>query len=479
MTLSSQFARVDGGMRTWRSDQILEIGRPQPLEDRSTFVDSASCRNTAGRIEVSFSKGAKYMHDADSLPPPKKRLALFFDGTWNSPENNTNVWRLYLMLASHGAEGLAQECYYDEGVGTYWYDRLSGGAFGAGLSENVRSGYRWLMEHYEYGDEIYLFGFSRGAFTARSLAGIIARCGLLKSDAPMSFWDVFERYRKGELVRPIYKLKYLQSQGETEFDFEEKVLLSRAWYHPKLIKMVGVWDTVGSLGVPLGNIKGISRRRLRFHNTNLSKVVEHSYQALALDEHRKPYWAMLWTNFVPDHPDPASAFQFDDRIVEQRWFSGAHCNVGGGYQHDLMPQRPLAWLQEKASAAGLGFRCLVQVTDEDYDFSPRDSYAEFLHGAYRLLTLGRPYVRWVQSEPVKKKGGIVETVNERIDRSVFRRCQLCPGYRPLSLLEWADRKKLSICGILDSLDNYQHLWAPCTTRGIDSPLGRATKSLGS
>src|SRR2546427_305301 len=122
-------------------------------------------------------------------PKPGKRLALFFDGTWNKPENNTNVWRLALMLADKGEDGVPQEKFYDEGVGTHLLDRFTGGAFGYGLSENVRVGYRWLMERYNPGDEIFLFGFSRGAFTARSLAGVIARCGLLKPDATVGELD--------------------------------------------------------------------------------------------------------------------------------------------------------------------------------------------------------------------------------------------------------------------------------------------------
>ena len=121
-------------------------------------------------------------------PTTRKRLTLFYDGTWNEPEDNTNVWRLNLMLADSSGDGLVQKTFYDEGVGTHWYDRLSGGMFGSGLSENIRQGYRWLMENYNDGDEIFVFGFSRGAFTARSLVGMIARCGLLKPEAPMSLW---------------------------------------------------------------------------------------------------------------------------------------------------------------------------------------------------------------------------------------------------------------------------------------------------
>jgi uncharacterized protein (DUF2235 family) len=418
------------------------------------------------------------MTDATTSLRPGKRLALFFDGTWNKPENNTNVWRLSLMLGGQGADGVPQMKFYDEGVGTQWYDRLSGGAFGAGLSANVRSGYRWLMEHYDQGDEIFIFGFSRGAFTARSLAGIIARCGLLKPEAPMSFSQLYERYQKGDTVRPIYQLKYLQNQGQTNFDFEEKTLLDHAYYKRNLIKMVGVWDTVGSIGLPFGDIKGISSRTLRFHDTNLSKIVQHSYQALALDEHRKPYWAILWTNFVPDVPNPADVPHVDNRVVEQRWFAGAHCNVGGGYQNDLICQRPLAWLQEKASACGLGFRSTISVVDDDLLMAPRDSYSEFLDGFWKIITLGRRYERWVMSDPVRKEAhwkgttkieaGEVQTVNERIDLSVIRRCQIHQDYRPANLQEWAARKKLNLEAVIKEPEKYSQYWSPVTEFGVEN-----------
>jgi uncharacterized protein (DUF2235 family) len=403
------------------------------------------------------------------LPRPGNRLALFFDGTWNTPENNTNVWRLQLMLADKGEDGVPQLKFYDEGVGTKWFDRLTGGAFGYGLSDNVRGGYRWLMEHYDPGDEIFVFGFSRGAFTARSLTGVIARCGLLKPDAPMSFAQIYERYRRGDTVRPIYRLKYLQKIGETQFDFEEQTILSHCYYQRNFVKMIGVWDTVGTLGIPFGNIPGISRKTLGFHNTHLSKIVQHSYQALALDEFRKPYWAVLWTNFRPAKPNEADAEQVDNRHVEQRWFAGAHCNVGGGYRNDLLPQRPLAWIQEKAAACGLAFRSRVVVTDEDFAMRPCDSYKEFLRDLWKLLTFGKRYVRWVMCSPVQKQAhwkgrrkiedGWVETVNERIDLSVFRRCQLHKDYSPGSLVEWAQRKKLDLSAIIAAPEKFPQYWS--------------------
>lgn len=413
-----------------------------------------------------------------TITPPGKRLALFFDGTWNMPESNTNVWRLSLMLADKGEDGVPQLKFYDEGVGTHWFDRISGGAFGYGLSENARLGYRWLMEHYNPGDEIFVFGFSRGAFTARSLTGVIARCGLLKPDAPMSFMQLYERYQKGDTVRPIYQLKYLQGQGEKNFDFEENILLEYTYYHRNLIKMVGVWDTVGTLGVPLGNIPGFSRHTMGFHNTHLSTLVQNSYQALALDEERQPYWAVLWTNFVPTQPNPADATHTDNRMIEQRWFAGAHCNVGGGYRNDLLPQRPLAWIQGKAHGCGLAFRSETVVNDGDLEMKPRDSYAEFLDGFWKIFK--KRYVRWVMADAVdkpehKKNGqtvpaGRVETVNERIDLSVFLRCQRYGDYRPPNLLEWAKRKELVLEDVIANPGKYPQFIDPVTKPGIESSI---------
>jgi hypothetical protein len=411
-------------------------------------------------------------------PPkrPSKRLAIFFDGTWNKPQSNTNVWRLYLMVAEHDADGRAQRTFYDEGVGTRWYYQLLGGLFGLGLAGNVRLGYRWLMQHYEVGDEVYIFGFSRGAFTARSLAGLIARCGLLKPNAPMGFWDVFARYKKGDAVRTLATLRYQREHGGPPFDLEDKILLENTWYRPNLVKMVGVWDTVGCLGLPFGHISGISRSALRFHDTHLSTTVENSFQALAVDEQRKPYWGILWTQFVASDSRP---MQDDQRFVEQRWFSGAHCNVGGGYREDLVPQRPLAWLQDKATHCGLVFRGSVIPTDDEFGVATRDSYAEFLGGLYRLINWRGRYVRWVQSAPVKKSGGIVHTVNERIDESVFERCRRTKSYRPKSLAEWAQRLKLDLEDVIATPAKWIRYSAPVSRSGVEAentepPMGNGS-----
>jgi uncharacterized protein (DUF2235 family) len=284
---------------------------------------------------------------------------------------------------------------------------------------------------------------------------------------------LFERYRKGDAVKPIYQLIREKDSGRS-VDPEERALLEHARYQRGLVTMVGVWDTVGSIGVPFGNLPGISSRTLKFHNTHLSTVVQHSYQALALDEYRKPYWGILWTVFDPDPPDrDAGSKPLDERMVEQRWFSGAHANVGGGYDRDPLPDRPLAWIQEKARCCGLGFTSRVAVDHRDLEVMPRDSYAEFGKGLWKVVTLGRRYVRWVKSDPVPKRArrtgtrGWVRTVNERIDFSVFQRCQRNLRYRPLSLQEWARRRHVDLEALIANPEPHAALWGAVTQRGIE------------
>jgi len=276
-------------------------------------------------------------------------------------------------------------------------------------------------------------------------------------------------------------LLYLQRKGGATFTPEEQTLLQNTYYHRDLIKMVGVWDTVGSIGIPFGNLPGISSRTLRFHNTHLSTIVQHSYQALALDEQRQPYWAILWTTYTLKTPPAEDSTGSNDRFVEQRWFAGAHANIGGSYENDTLPIRPRGWLQEKASACGLAFKRPTVVTDEDLKQQPRDSYTEFLGGVWKwfgFIKLFQRYVRWVMSDPKEKPehtkngqvipAGTVRTVNERIDPSVFRRCQLYPDYRPTSLKEWAARKLLDLNAVIAAPDKHPQLTAPITQPGIET-----------
>lgn len=380
-----------------------------------------------------------------------KNIALFLDGTWNEPTDNTNVWRAKLMLAAEH-NNKAQLAYYDTGVGTAWFERVRGGAFAKGLSANVSQAYQWLMENYEDGDDVFIFGFSRGAFTARSLAGMIARCGLLQPGAPLTIAKIFERYKSGKEVTPLHSLEHCQRKGKADFSRLERLLLTHSTRIP--IKFIGVWDTVGTLGLPLGNIPGISSGTLKFHHTRPSIIYENFAQALAIDEHRKPYMPVMLFDYIPSHEDPAETIANEAELnarVEQRWFSGAHSNIGGGYEDDLSAQLPLAWMMTKASEAGLSFRRSVDLSGDEHKEPVVDSYAQFMKGAWKFLTLGQRYHREIGRSPANKTGGKIATINEVIDKSVFDRWRANPQYRPKNLVDWAERTGKVIDDLTDDV----------------------------
>ena len=357
-----------------------------------------------------------------------KRIALFLDGTWNNVRDNTNVWRLK-SLCSKTSEQLV---YYSAGVGTQFGERLRGGMFGIGINEEVVSAYEWLVEHYEQDAQLFIFGFSRGAFTARSLAGFISKCGLLKPGSPVSMKQLFERYRKGtaESVRALGKVV------ESELSLEDKWI--KEYSRPIPIWFQGVWDTVGSLGVPIPCVPKVSREDFAFLETDLRINDTHAYHALAIDEHREAFKPTLWMKSTPKQGQTYPPRDLDH--VEQRWFVGAHANVGGGYENDLLAQIPLAWLMSKAIAHGLEFKDSV-VIDGNENLCPiRDSLAEMAHGIYEILTLGRHYYRPIGAEPLGTGNTVTSTINETIDATVFDRWRSDETYRPRNLSDWARRR---------------------------------------
>lgn len=362
---------------------------------------------------------------------PGKRLAMFLDGTWNDPDANTNVWRLYAMTAEHGDDGIRQIRYYDPGVGTRWYDRVIGGMLGWGLSKNVRAAYLWLVQNYDPGDEVFIFGFSRGAYTARSLAGFIMRCGLTHPGAPFSVVEMFDYYRR-QTVRPFHELEYIQKclkdgkplpPGEGPLNTEEQWLLR---YADRIhIHFIGVFDTVGALGIPWGDFPVISRKRNRFHNDRLGVLFDNACHALAVDEHRETFKPTLWTDYAKKGED----FKAVNLKYEQRWFNGAHANVGGGYPRDPLALRPLRWMQDKAHACGLGFRTKAELAPAGEDeIAATDSFSQMMHGLYKFVKRGRRYYRTIQAAPRPvavgtTNEGLSRNTNELVDESVYERCR--------------------------------------------------------
>jgi uncharacterized protein (DUF2235 family) len=364
----------------------------------------------------------------------QKRLAIFLDGTWNDVSSNTNVWRMRALCAATSKDSKPQLVYYDVGVNGFL-----GGVFGQGLDQNIRLAYEWLIENYNDGDEIFIFGFSRGAFTARSLAGLVALEGVLKAGSPIGLAQLFKRYQKGN-EESIWTLKDKEAAGDiSKLTDEEKWLLR--YSQPTKVKMVGVWDTVGSVGVAAGNIPYISRSQFDYLQTGLFLPIQSGYHALAIDEHRSDFAPTLWTVHHYNDPNVKTAPPRLLANVEQRWFVGAHANVGGGYENDLLAQAPLRWMMQKAESHGLSFRSEVSLDGDALKAPIIDSYHSFGEGLYALVSraLNRP----IGPEPHVRENGDTDTnVNETIDASVFERWRADPTYRPINLVEWARRKKV-------------------------------------
>ncbi len=339
-----------------------------------------------------------------------RQLILCLDGTWNTYADHTNVSRLHALVPNvpGGTEGAVEQIkYYDEGVGTGRFDRMRGGALGLGLENNIRQAYAWLVGNYRTDDDLFIFGFSRGAYTARSLAGLIARCGIAdpfcidgKPDAEQVAKRAYDLYRPSNVGLD-------RARKDAASFLAEKSRVAR-------IHFLGVWDTVGALGVP-----GVKFAE-KFHDTGLCTNVDNAYHAMAIDEHRKSYEVVPWT------ANPGNA------NMEQRWFAGAHANIGGGYEDDLLPDLSLKWMLQKACACGLylGQRGGAPITPDnvlpldhgEYRSPVRDSYREFLWGVSSINPFSQRYYR-----------PIGEAIEESVDDSVFRKIEHEPEYRPRNL----------------------------------------------
>jgi uncharacterized protein (DUF2235 family) len=363
----------------------------------------------------------------------QKRLVVFLDGTWNSVDSNTNVWRMRALCASNSKDGRPQLVYYEVGVNGFL-----GGVFGQGLDENIRLAYEWLVENYNEGDEIFIFGFSRGAFTARSLAGLVAIDGILKAGSPIGVTELFDRYKKGD-EETIWKLKERVASGDTRnLTVQDKWLLK--YSQSAEVKVIGVWDTVGSIGLAAGNIPGFSRSTFNYLQTGLRIHILNGYHALAIDEHRNDFAPTLWDVHHPKDQNAVIAQARPLSAVEQRWFVGAHANVGGGYQTDLLAQAPLRWMMKRAESQGLSFRSEVELDGDALTAPIADSYKSFGWGLYAMVSA--PLYRIIGREPEDREDGSHINVNETIDASVFERWRADPSYRPANLVEWAQRNKV-------------------------------------
>ncbi len=296
-----------------------------------------------------------------------KNIAVFCDGTWNSPwaPNSTHVQKLY--EAAHEVEQVNSSlvCWYFPGVGAgahftshlgKAFDKVGGGAFGMGLTKNILKAYEFLARTYESGDQIFLFGFSRGAFTVRSLAGMIRKSGLPAEVTKSSVKQALELYRmRGEENHPdaphtqnarkAMSPKFATSQEDLAFRDGQGDIIQIAY--------LGVWDTVGAMGVPnlLGKVSEFLNRRHAFHDMVLSSSVQSARHAMALDERRYFFQPALWNNLARLN----SGFSEEDpkRPYQQVWFAGDHGMVGGSGANEALASHTLDWVVEGAVEKGL------------------------------------------------------------------------------------------------------------------------------
>lgn len=268
------------------------------------------------------------------------RLVVCCDGTWQDLVDDSNVCRLSTAYAPAAGD---EPAHYVRGVGTSGLAlaRLDAGVTGAGLDDAILDGYGWLVERFRPGDRIALFGFSRGAYTARSLAGMIGRVGLVDGR------DLDDDARASAVQRAYRHYRDLRD-GHADGSWSAGLRFSYTADgddHP--VDFIGVWDTVGALGIPayigVPDLRG-TRERYEFLDVELDPRIRHARHAVALDERRGPFRPTLWAS-------PAAG-----QDVRQVWFPGDHCDVGGGHDEKQLSDVALEWMTREATAAvGLAF----------------------------------------------------------------------------------------------------------------------------
>lgn len=365
-----------------------------------------------------------------------KRIVVCCDGTWNEPDQNpTNVIKIAHHLAPVDKNGIQQVVFYDQGVGTGGHiDKFIGGATGKGIEKNVLDGYRFIIHNFAQGDEIYFFGFSRGAYTARAIAGMINAIGLL----PKDHWE-----------------KLPQAYSYYRTDPKQRCTSIYADNHRPIINMIGVWDTVGALGVPTPGLRQLSKSLVSFFDTEISPLVRHAYHALALDEKRGPFEPSIWTG------DLAA-----NQHVEQCWFAGVHSDVGGGYDDHRVSDISLVWMVDNASKLGLEF----DTQDPIWHATVSPDATAPLHDSYGMAhkifgkMVASPRVRQLETEP--GTGHVM-----RVHDSVFSRMQ-ASHYQPQSLKLQPDH----LNGNRRKFDRFQTFATPATLQVSSNPYQCAVEN---
>ncbi len=332
-----------------------------------------------------------------------KRIVICADGTWNRPEQDVeNDFPSNVLKIARAVEPVAtddednkteQVVFYDWGIGSY-YDAKVGGATGRGINKNVQDAYRFIVQNYDRGDELFLFGFSRGAYTVRSLAGFMNNCGVLRREHANRIHEAFQLYK---------------SPTKPDAPKSQKFQEDYAWAFDVRIRFIGVWDTVGALGIPL-SFAGFLNDEHHFHDNKIGPNIDVARHALAIDEKREDFVPTIWK----------SRRGLD---LLQVWFAGVHTDVGGGYVKPgtkALSDIPLGWIAGEAAKLGLGL--------EDHLYRKmRIVPTAKLHDSYTGLMklLGK-------SQRKILKGA-------KIHKSVKARYQQDSSYRPKPLVDYVKK----------------------------------------
>jgi uncharacterized protein (DUF2235 family) len=426
-----------------------------------------------------------------------KNIVLLSDGTGNSSAKllKTNVWRVYESLKL--TDPTLQVACYDDGVGTSSFKplALAGGAFGVGLRRNVLRLYRFLCEHYDPGDHIYAFGFSRGAFTIRVLIGLIADQGIIKTrPTGPAVEAVSKTFRestsettgtrpepRSEEERPVrsrvspadavygaelarlsawayrhYRRRFKRTSPLVPIARRLRDVVIRAWdglrhrrpydrsrnHDVKEVRFLGLWDTVDAYGLPVDELTdGIDRWvwPLSMPNLSLSDKVRKACHVLALDDERNTFHPVLWD----ESSEPQNAAHIDNERISQVWFAGMHANVGGGYPDDALSYASLAWMTKQAADHGLLFvkELLLHHTDKADPFGRLYDSRSGLKSYYRY---NPRRIAWLTNRQVHEQGlfgrrwprpnPTVTVGRPKIHESVFARISAAPeAYAPIVL----------------------------------------------
>lgn len=298
---------------------------------------------------------------------------------------STNVAKLLHEVPRIAPDGVEQLTFYQRG-------RISSGP--GALEQDVLDAYRFLVQNFNPGDSIYLVGFSRGAYIVRTLVGMVSRCGIVKRD-------------EVDRIPEAYRL-YRSPAASSAADFS-RIDFRHRHAHESDIEFLGVWESIGPLGVPSGRLGRIGprHRRLQFHDTILSQCVRGAYQALAIDEQR--FNPVVW--------------QTQGRTgqhVEQVWFPGSHGDVGGLYRDAELSDAPLTWMMDRAREHRLGIR-------NDVSYQVRTD----IRGVVHDWRIDHHRLQPARIRPICA----TDTASEHISNEAIQRVRLLPDYRPPNLMQ--------------------------------------------